>query len=167
MSVLNGQARPEWVWCRCHEKHFPCAMLSPDHRQSHEKVFYHEEALLENVASARYWWWGRRSQRRPSKLSLSLFRIQRRILPLLFIRYGLGWNVKYLFYFTFTRYDVGNLTSTRLKFFCSLQRHRLLLIGCARLSQKLLCSLPLWGPNSWNIVLTLDVTMWFFGSGVS
>lgn len=80
--------------------------------------------------------WGRR--RRGLKLNFNPFRVEVRILLLLllFLRYNTGRDFWFLFDFTWTQYDVGSLTSTKIKFICSLQRHR---HRSAKLSQKLLC----------------------------
>lgn len=130
MSVLNGQARPGMgmIWMPW-EAFFQCH-IQPDHRQSHEKVFYREETGLENIASARCWWWGGRSQGRVLKLHFHLFRVEVRILLLLLLlRCSMGWDFWFLFYFTLTQYDVGNLTSTKIKFICSLLRNRQCLLA--------------------------------------
>lgn len=110
------------VWSRCHEKRFSCDMLSPDHRQSHEKVFYHEETGLENASSAWSWWRCKGGAGEEIMLTFNLFSVEVRRFFFFFFKIQPGLKFWFLFCFTLTQYDVGDLTSTTIKLVGSLQR---------------------------------------------
>lgn len=55
---------------------FSYDIVSPDHRQTHEKGFYHEETGLENVARAWYGWCWEGEPVRVTMLDFNLFRVK-------------------------------------------------------------------------------------------
>lgn len=77
---------------------FSYDIVSPDHRQTHEKGFYHEETGLENVTRAWYGWCGEGEPVRVTMLNFNLFRVKIRTF-FLKIEHGLKILIFVLFHF--------------------------------------------------------------------